>query len=370
MPVRKPQEKLARPSEGWPISDRRDLLLFSLVPSIASDPVAAAYLLKVLEKEGISHDVAIKHLIAHSASFKCPRLGILIRELVLAQRHRKTGHSQMRHVRMVLVAFFHYLPRDHRDHPGTITREDVVKFLARYDKMAVKTWNEAFAYITGIFALAVKRGWLVVSPCASIQRKPKPRHRPPPDVLQPMQALRLLRWLQANAPQWVRYFVVCLFAGVRPDVREGEARRLDEDLRHPSRHLRRQAIDGFGFWVRGKTGKTRHVPWTLCGPLREWLNAYPGKGLVPDGLSYSQAERQLHVIRARFDLTHDIARHTAATAMINGPGASFAIVAMALDNSEAMLRAHYIGIWTPEMVPAFYAITPTSGPQLAPAAVA
>lgn len=117
------------------------------------------------------------------------------------------------------------------------------------------------------------------------------KHAPPPDTLDPMQALKLLRWLQANAPQWVRYFVVCLFAGVRPDVREGEARRLDEDLRFPSRHLRRPAFDGYGLWVRGKTGKTRHVSWALCGPLRAWLTACPGAGLIQDGLSYSQAER-------------------------------------------------------------------------------
>jgi len=183
-------------------------------------------------------------------------------------RHRTTGHSQRRHVLAGLVLFFHSLQREQRDHPGTITRENIRAFLSRYEGLAVKTWNEAFAYITSAFALAVQRGWLVVSPCASIPRKPRAKHRPPAIVREPMAALELMRLLQANAPQWVQYFAFCLFAGLRPDVREDESNRLDEDMRHPARHLRRPALDADGFWVRGKDGRVRHVAWSICGPLR------------------------------------------------------------------------------------------------------
>jgi len=370
MPVKKPQENEKRSGPRGAARSRRDLLLLLRVPSLASDPVSAAYLLHVLKTEGISHDAAIKHILAHKASFQCPRLGLIIRALVERQRHRKTGHSQMRHVRKSLVAFYQSLSPEQRAHPETISREHIMGFLKRYNTMAAKTWNEAYSYVASVFALAVKRGWLAVSPCASIDRKPKPRHRPPPTVLAPMAALQLLRWLQKHEPSWVRYFVFCLFAGIRPCVREGEAHRLDEDMRFPSRHLRRPACDSDGFWVRGKTGNLRHVSWSLCGPLRGWVRAYPGNGLIPDGLSYSQAERQLRLIRARFDLSHDELRHTGASAMLNTPEASFAAVAMALDNSERMLREHYAGVWNELLTAALYAITPTTGPKLAPAAVA
>jgi hypothetical protein len=87
--------------------------------------------------------------------------------------------------------------------------------------------------------------------------------------------------------------------------------------------------------------------------------AYPvTAGIVPEGLTYAQAERELQAIREANGLTHDILRHTAATAMINGPEASFAQVALDLDNSERMLRKHYLGVWDDGATAALYAIAP------------
>ena len=101
-------------------------LLSLWMPNASSASLSAAYLIKSLDAHGIDYDVAIKHLLAHSPSFKCPRLGVLIRELFAEMRHRETGHSQSRHVRRVLGAFYHSLSREQRDHPGAITRKDVV----------------------------------------------------------------------------------------------------------------------------------------------------------------------------------------------------------------------------------------------------
>lgn len=346
------------------------MCLLEWVQQASTDPLAAAYLLQVLAKHDISHDVAISHFLAHKASFKCPRLTRLIREVSHAMRHRKTGHSQRRHVLAGLVQFYWALQPEQREHPGTITREHILAFLQRYDGMAVKTWNEMFAYITSAFAIAVERGWLVVSPCVSIPRKPPAKHRPPAIVREPMAALELMRWVQANEKEWVLYFAFALFAGVRPDIREGEAHRLDEDMRFPHRHLHRPALDADGFWIRGKDGRVRHVAWSICGPLHAWVQAYPQDGLIPNGLSYSQAERQLKAIRERFDITHDELRHTGASAMLNVPGASFAQVALALGNSERMLTRFYAGLWNAGKTAALYAILPKSGPVLEVAQVA
>ena len=168
------------------------------------DNLSAAYLISVLNKNKISYDDAIAHVLAHAASFKCPRLGIIVREVFAIMRHRKTGHSQTRHIRKTLGAFWHLLSRDKRDHPANITREDVMKFLSQWDGDAPKTWNEAFAYITSAFALAVERGWLVVSPCASIPRKPRAKHRPPAIVRDPLAALELMRCLPGPDQLWPR----------------------------------------------------------------------------------------------------------------------------------------------------------------------
>ena len=70
-------------------------------------------------------------------------------------------------------------------------------------------------------------------------------------------------------------------------------------------------------------------------------------------------EQELQAIREANGLTHDVLRHTAATARINLPGASFAQVALDFDNSEKMLRDHYLGVWEDEATVLFYAIMPT-----------
>jgi integrase len=277
-------------------------------------------------------------------------------------RRDGTGVSQTRHVKTALVDFWRYLPREQRERPGSISREQILEFLRPYESLSAKSYNERRGYLCTVFAVAVEFGWLTRSPVDSVPRRRSPRHRPPPSVLQPLAALRLLRWVQSNAPEWVPYFAFCIFAGLRPCVREGEAHRLDEDMRNPVALGGLPALDQDGFWVRGKTGAMRHVSWSLCGPLRHWISAYPSAGLIPDGLSYSQAERRLQAIRKRFGLTHDVMRHTGASAMLYVPGASFAAVAMALDNSERVLRKKYVGVWSAERSAALYGITPDSAP--------
>lgn len=365
MTARKPKTRAVR----RPKNESASVLLLRGVHN-SSDPIAAAYLVSVLDKNAIGYDAAIAHLLAHKRAFQCPTLSGLIRELSKRMRRDKTKHSQTRHVRATLVSFYHSLTPEKREHPDRITGEDIEKFLSRWDSDTPKTWNEARAHLVSVFRLAVRRGWLVVSPLAQIDRRRPDCHRPPPVVLEPMAALELMRWLQKNAPEWVLYFAFCLFAGLRPDVREGEARRLDEDMRSQGGRLRRPALDADGFWIRGKDGNVRHVAWSLCGPLRVWVNAYPQKGLIPDDLSYSQAERRLQAIRERFELDYDVLRHTGASAMLHTPGASFAVVALALGNSERMLTRHYAGVWNSGKTASLYAILPASGPSLAIAEVA
>lgn len=355
---------------GRPKIESASACLLAWVQNTSTDPIAAAYLVSVLDKNAIGYDAAIAHLLAHKRAFQCPTLSGLIRELSKRMRRDKTEHSQTRHVRATLVAFYRALPRDKREHPDRITGEDIETFLSRWNSDSPKTWNESRAHLVSVFRLAVRRGWLVVSPLAQIDRRPPLKHRPPPVVLEPMAALELMRWLQKNAPEWVLYFAFCLFAGLRPDIREGEAHRLDKDMRSEGGRLRRAALDGDGFWIRGKDGNVRHVAWSLCGPLHAWANAYPQKGLIPDGLSYSQAERRLQAIRERFELGYDVLRHTGASAMLHTPGASFAQVALALGNSERMLTRHYVGVWNSGKTASLYALLPASGPSLTIAAVA
>ena len=171
-------------------------------------------------------------------------------------------------------------------------------------------------------------------------------------VLRPQDAEALLRRIEKEHTAWVPYVAYCMFAGLRPGIREGEAGRLHEDLR-----AGREVCHANGFDVRGKANGLRLVPWALTGPLRQWLEKYPAdKGLWPCDTA-TQAEREWFRIRGA--LPADVLRHTALSAMAYAPGASLAQVALAAGNSEAKLRKHYVGRWTPEDTKSLWAILPS-----------
>lgn len=318
------------------------------------------YLLEAFRRHGIEPDRGMQYLAAHLK----PVLGVTVAEMAegfLAARARKgTGPEQLRHLRLALRAFVAAMGED-KSRPELVTEADCVAFLARWEGKAAKTWNEQLGYLHGLWLWSSRRGYVSKAPTAGIARLRLRRVRLPA-VLAPERVERLLCWLEHEEPDWVPYHVFAVFSGLRPDVRGGEARRLDEDLLAPMRHLGvAAAVSDMGFFVRGKTGGRRHVGWEVCGPLRAWLAAYPvgrGRGLIPPGLTYAQAERRLHAIRRRFGLSHDVLRHTAASAMVHAPGASFAAVAMALDNSERMLRQHYIGLWDEARTRALWSLLP------------
>jgi len=153
----------------------------------------------------------------------------------------------------------------------------------------------------------------------------------------------------------VPYAALCVFAGLRPGTREGEANRLDADLR-----AGKVLLHSGGVEVRGKAHGVRIAPWGMCGSLKARLEAYPPKpGLWPLD-SAPKAERAWEAIRARHGLSADVLRHTAISAMCYSPGASLAQVALAVGNSEPMIRRHYLGRWTAEMTTELWALKPTA----------
>jgi hypothetical protein len=142
-----------------------------------------------------------------------------------------------------------------------------------------------------------------------------------------------------------------VFAGVRPGLREmGECRRLSDDLSAG----KAVELPG-GILVHGKAHGDRVTPWENCGPLREWLAAFPLKPLPRP----ARAERDWKILRAKLGLPQDVLRHTAASRMCYSGNMTLAEVAMALGTSEAMLRKHYIGRWSRSMSAQVYNLYPS-----------
>lgn len=314
-----------------------------------------AWLAESFQRYNIDPARGLAYLTAHYKGTVAPPLCIAIAQFLKRREIKGTGWSQLRHLREAVEDFAESLTHTSLQ---LITEDEIMEWLARWNLSAPKTWNEKRGYVQGLFLFAIKKGWIARSPAASIELR-APDHRVVPEVLQPAHAAALMSWLEINEPEWIPYYAFCLFAGVRPDIGRGEAGRLHDDLIGLPGGLAGRVINDNGFFVRGKKRKSRFVKWDDCGSLRTWLAAYPyHHGLIPRGLSRFQAARRLTAFRALHGLAYDVLRHTGASAMIHVPGASYAAIADRLENSEAMLREHYSGVWDSKRTVALYAIVP------------
>lgn len=235
---------------------------------------------------------------------------------------------------------------------GDPSSGEIEKFLAdTLPSAPAPTYNGLLGNIRTFLRWMVSREYLAADPTEGIERRRLQRHLP--DILPPDKAECLLRDVEASSPEWLPYLACCLFGAIRPGTRAGEALRLDSDLR-----AGRTVLHPGGVEVHGKAHGTRIVPWSLTGPLRSWLAAYPPKeGLWP-ARSGPQAERWWAEIRDRHALSPDILRHTGISAMCYAPGASLAQVAIAVGNSETMIRRHYLGRWSAEDTARLWGIRP------------
>jgi integrase len=213
------------------------------------------------------------------------------------------------------------------------------------------TFNGLLGGIRTFCRWCVTRKYVQADPTDGMERRKIRRGLP--EVLTPDRAESLVRDVEATEPAWIPYLALCLFGGIRPGTRAGEACRLDDDLRNG-----RKVFHPGGVELKGKANGVRILPWRLTGPLREWLDCFsPSPGLWPCETT-TQAERAWAKIRERHGLSSDILRHTAISAMAYAPGASLAALAIAAGNSEAVIRRNYLGRWSPEDTVHLWAIKP------------
>jgi len=238
-----------------------------------------------------------------------------------------------------------------RDTVGCPSRDEVLGLLGTLGKDASPaTYNGLLGDVATFLAWLRTRQYIADNPATGIERRRVSRKLP--EILSPSQVENLLRDLQRNDPDWLPYATLCVFGALRPGLREGEANRLDADLR-----ASRSVLHPGGVEIRGKAHGTRIIPWDLCGPLRQWLGNGTLRSLWPQK-SGPAAERSWAKIRSRHNLSADVLRHTAITAMCYAPNASLAQVAIAVGNSEPMIRKHYLGRWSSDMTEQFHGIIP------------
>lgn len=311
--------------------------------------------MNILESTGLSVLEAAQFTLKHYRPTVEITVEAAIAEYEAYKRQKGTSESQVSNIVKATKRFF-------RTHPvpfSQVTTDLFEKFMAaQKDIKKESTFNGLLRDCRTFFlwAQAPNRRYVALDPTATVE--PRQHKDSIPVTLSPSQAEVFMHQVEKELPDWLPYASFCLFGAIRPAIRDGEAARLHEALTGKKTVLHEE-----GFDVDGKAHGIRLVPWAMCGPLRKWLDAYPlkpGQGLWPRSLSSEQATKEWAKVRARCQLDQDVLRHTGISAMSYAPGASLAGVALAVGNSESIIRKKYLGRWSEAKTTALWAILPNT----------
>ncbi len=247
-----------------------------------------------------------------------------------------------------------------------ITSDDIVDWIngcGRGQAVAKKTWNNYRNDLSAIFSWCMEspRRWLDKNPADEVVKYNKRSlGGAGPERLSIQSAGELMAAAEAEKPVWVTYLAICLFAGVRPDLRSGEMAEL----------ARCVARDGWGrYYIEGvlhlsreitKTTDARSV--TFPDNLKAWIASYPP---TPESLCPGEP-KEISALRQRFQVPSDGLRHTAISAHVAKHG-SFALAAVEFGNSETIIRRHYFKRMSAAEAEEFYSILPKVIPGTIPA---
>jgi integrase len=147
--------------------------------------------------------------------------------------------------------------------------------------------------------------------------------------------------------RWVPYFALCLFAGIRPSIPDGEIARLKpEDV----------CLDAGIIHISAEVSKVREPRKIAIQPnLAAWLRAYPlGKFPIIVRVNF---HRRREKFNERFNLTHDVLRHTFIS-MFVAKFRSIGEAALQAGNSESIIRKHYLDLKSTKEAEEYFGIMP------------
>ena len=239
---------------------------------------------------------------------------------------------------------------------GKITWTHVTAWLESKGFPSKKSWNNYRNDLSAMFAWATEapRQWIGENPVLGVLRYKKKalgKTKKPRQRLEVAACRELMEYLETHAPKWCTYYAITLFAGIRPDVRNGEMAKLALLIERDG--LRQYYSNGYFHLTPEitKEGDFRQVK--APDNLIAWLERYPPtpKNVRPG--DYKESEP----IRNRFCIPHDGLRHTAISAFIS-LGHDYSEAADQFGNSEPIIKAHYLRRMSREEAEEFYGIYP------------
>lgn len=188
------------------------------------------------------------------------------------------------------------------------------------------------------------RKWLAKSPISLIGKGRKSYGRP--KVLTLSVVVALMEWLELELPQFVAFYAIAIFAGVRQDKKDGELKRLAECVARKgwSEYLSDEHL----VVPHPKVGKdARDFP--MSENLKHWLALYPH-------LEVPSAHMHRKIIK-RFHIPYNGMRHTAISAYVISTG-NTDLASFIFNTSLTMMKRHYVTLMKEDDVQAFYQIAP------------
>jgi integrase len=92
---------------------------------------------------------------------------------------------------------------------------------------ALKTHNNRRGILSTFLKFAFQRGWIAENPILKVPHHRIRKRRGMAQTLSVAQARKLMEHFESfEGGRWVPYFALCLFAGIRPGVPDGEITKL------------------------------------------------------------------------------------------------------------------------------------------------
>ena len=225
---------------------------------------------------------------------------------------------------------------------------------------SLKTWNNRRGYISTFFKFCHTKRFVGENPILEVPQYRIKQARGTATTLSANEARELMHFLETyrgeqntTGTYWgeegcmVPYFALTLFAGIRPDYKDGEIAKLaPNDIR----------LGTSVIFIEPEVSKVNEKRSIQIQPnLAQWLQRYPISEypIIP-----TRRFRDMWVsVRKRFKLSHDVMRHTFIT-MLVAKFRSVGDASLQAGNSEAVIRRHYLDIRTKEEAEKFWNIMP------------
>jgi len=308
----------------------------------------------------------------HEAESAFRRLGDRKRSLLFYLDYALTNYREPEREKLVSDAVVAYLAARAKDHDRGLLSTSAKKqigwemdaFKKRFGKESVaqitvqqlqpfleragaslKTFNNRRAIVHTFFRFAFLQDWVVGNPLAKLPHYRIAHRRGSAVTLTAQQCTELMAHVETVADgKLVPFFALCLFAGIRPSLRDGEIAKLRPE------HIR---LDTGSILIEPEVSKVRMKRLVTIQPnLAAWLSAYPFAVIDPHSI-----EHYRKAITEKFGLTHDVLRHTFISMHV-AKFRSMGDAALQAGNSEAIIRKHYLDLKSKEEAERFFAIIP------------